>query len=90
MGECYGGLTMNDKPAGWYYVGDGTLRYRDDYGWTEYYMDTKDPRAQDWPPPKPKTLLQQLREDEATRAAASAHRGSRVSTIFGRRRKAHH
>ena len=60
---------MNDKSAGWYYIGDGTLRYRDDYGWTEYYMDTKDPRAQDWPPPKPKTLLQQLREDEAIAAA---------------------
>ena len=71
MGECYGGLTMNDKPAGWYYVGDGTLRYRDDYGWTEYYMDTKDPRAQDWPPPKPKTLLQQLRDDEAARSVSA-------------------
>ena len=81
---------MSEKPAGWYYIGDGTLRYRDDYGWTEYYMDTKDPRAQDWPPPKPKTMLQQLREDEAARsAAAAAHRTSRMSTIFGRRRARH-
>ncbi|WP_147068254.1 hypothetical protein [Terrabacter aerolatus] len=80
---------MSDKPAGWYYVGDGTLRYRDDYGWTDYYMDTKDPRARDWPPPKPKTLLQQLREAEAARSLAAAHRGSRVAMLFGRRRARH-
>ena len=80
---------MSEKPAGWYYIGDGMLRYRDDYGWTEYYLDTEDPRAEDWPPPKPKTMLQQLREDEAARSAAAAtHRGSRLS-IFGRRRARH-
>lgn len=65
---------MNDKPAGWYYVGDGKLRYRDDYGWTEFYLDATDPRAQHWPPPRPKTLLQQLREDEARRAAIAPPR----------------
>ena len=82
---------MNDKPAGWYYIGDGTLRYRDDYGWTEYYMDTKDPRAQDWPPPQPKTLLQQLREDEAARSVASgARHGARVWSPFRRAHRARH
>lgn len=81
---------MNDKPAGWYYVGDGTLRYRDDYGWTEYYMDTKDPRARDWPPPMPRTMLQQLREEEAARSAASAPPGFRGSRMFARRHRARH
>lgn len=60
---------MSEKQAGWYYVGEGKLRYRDDYGWTEFYMDTDDARVQDWPPPKPRTMMQQLREDEARRAA---------------------
>ena len=80
---------MTEKPAGWYYVGDGTLRYRDDYGWTEYYMDTKDPRAQDWPPPKPKTMLQQLREDEAARSSLNgrAAHGGRLNTLLRRGRK---
>ena len=81
---------MSEKPAGWYYIGDGTLRYRDDYGWTEYYMDTKDPRAQDWPPPKPKTMLQQLREEEAARPSPGRHAapGGRIQTLFRRGRKA--
>ena len=65
---------MSDKEAGWYYVGDGKLRYRDDFGWTEFYMDTADPRARDWPPPKPKTMLQQLREDDARRTAIAPPR----------------
>ena len=55
---------MNDKPEGWYYVGDGKLRYRDHYGWTDYYMDTSDPRAREWPPPAPKALVQQLDSGE--------------------------
>jgi hypothetical protein len=58
---------MSEKPAGWYYVGDGKLRYRDDYGWTEFYLDTTDPRAAKWPPPKPRTMLQQVRDEEAQR-----------------------
>jgi hypothetical protein len=76
---------MSDKEAGWYYVGDGKLRYRDDYGWTEFYMDTADPRARDWPPPQPKTLLQQLREDEARRTAISPPR----RVLHWRRPRAH-
>lgn len=82
---------MNDKPAGWYYVGDGTLRYRDDYGWTDYYMDTKDPRAQAWPPPQPKTMLQQLREEELARSVASGGRhGTRLWSPFRRVHRARH
>ena len=57
---------MNDKPAGWYYVGDAKLRYRDDYGWTEFYMDTSDPRAREWPPPAPRTLTQELSQMAAS------------------------
>lgn len=37
-------------------------------------MDTKDPRAPDWPPPEPETLLQKLREEDVARSAADAHR----------------
>jgi len=73
---------VSEKPAGWYYVGDGKLRYRDDYGWTEFYMDTTDPRAQRWPPPAPKTMLQQVREEERARAALPQKRRA----LCGRRR----
>ncbi|GAB2766290.1 hypothetical protein GCM10027039_29130 [Terrabacter koreensis] len=65
---------MNEKPAGWYYVGNSNLRYRDDYGWTEFYMDTTDPRARDWPPPEPRAMLQQLRQDEKRAAIATPRR----------------
>ena len=27
--------------------------YRDDNGWTEFFLDTTEPRAQSWPPPAP-------------------------------------
>ena len=74
---------MSEKPAGWYYVGGGRLRYRDDYGWTEYYLATTDPRAQSWPPPTPTTMLQQVREEERARAALQQKRRG----FFGRRRR---
>lgn len=81
---------MNDtKPAGWYYIGDGKLRYRDDYGWTDYYMDTSDPRAREWPPPAPRTLLQEPHEDEtAWSSAPRARRANRMSGLFHRGRPA--
>jgi hypothetical protein len=47
-------------------------------------METKDPRAQKWPPPTPKTMLQQVREEEAKRSAEAAQ--GRTSW-FGRSRK---
>ena len=72
---------MSEKPAGWYYVGDGKLRYRDDYGWTEFYMDTTDPRAQSCPPPKPRTMLQQVRDEERQRSTEAQRR----SIFRGRR-----
>lgn len=56
---------MSEKPEGWYYVGGGQLRYRDGYGWTEFLMATSDPRAQDWPPPTPRTILQHVTDVEA-------------------------
>jgi hypothetical protein len=65
------GERMSEKPAGWYYVGDGKLRYRDDYGWTEFYLETTDPRAQSWPPPAPRTMLQQVRDEEAERSVGA-------------------
>ena len=73
---------MSDKEAGWYYIGDGTLRYRDDYGWTDFYKDSDYPRAKNWPPPKPKTLIQQFREDEARRTAIAPPR--RVLSLWAR------
>src|SRR5690349_17218008 len=82
------GGTMNDKPAGWYYVGDGKLRYRDDYGWTDHYMDTSDPRAGEWPPPSPTTLLNQASEERAVGRAATLPRARRGSALFRRRRSA--
>lgn len=66
---------MNDKPAGWYYVGDGKLRYRDDYGWTDFYMDTTDPRTMDWPPPTP-LLIPQLQDEQGQRAEPIARRSA--------------
>src|SRR6476469_6698518 len=79
------GGTMNDKPEGWYYVGDGKLRYRDDYGWTDYYMDTSDPRAAAWPPPAPRTMLHDLRE-EMRHATVRTRRHARLAALFYRGR----
>lgn len=75
---------MNDKPEGWFYVGDGKLRYRDDYGWTDFYMDTTDPRARDWPPASPVTLLQQCHEEEGVRPGARSPRGFVSILLRGR------
>jgi hypothetical protein len=41
------------KPPGWYYVGQGRFRYRDESGPTEHFMQADDPRLQPWPPPPP-------------------------------------
>jgi hypothetical protein len=80
---------MSDKPAGWYYAGDGKLRYRDDDGWTEFYMEMSDPRARDWPPPTPQSLLRKLREEEVARSAApGTRRRSWVAGFFYRGRHA--
>ena len=79
---------MSDKTAGWYYVGDGKLRYRDDSGWTDFYMDTSDPRTRDWPPPAPTTLLRQLQDEEAHRVVAGTRRGFRVASLLYRGRHA--
>lgn len=81
MSDASLGGSMSEKPAGWYYVGDGKLRYRDDYGWTEFYMDTTDPRAQSCPPPKPRTMLQQVRDEERQRSTEAQRR----SIFRGRR-----
>lgn len=79
---------MNEKSAGWYYVGGGKLRYRDDHGWTEFFMDTDDPRTLEWPPPGPQAMLHQLQEEEAARAASRRQaQESRLSGIFGRSRR---
>lgn len=74
---------MNDKPAGWYYVGDGKLRYRDDHGWTEFRMSTTDPRAAKWPPPDPEALLRKLEAEEAPRLQVPP----RKFRLFGRGRR---
>jgi hypothetical protein len=79
---------MSEKPAGWYYIGDGRLRYRDDYGWTEFYLSTKDARAQKWPPPTPKTMLDQVREAEVARASVVNDRRG-LHRLFGPRRRRH-
>lgn len=65
---------MEKDVAGWFYVGDGKLRYRDEHGWTEFYLDTTDRLAQDWPPPAPLTMVREVLDDEARRAAAASPR----------------
>jgi len=50
---------------GWYYVGEGRLRYRDEHGWTAFEMDTQDGRAAEWPPATPDEMLAELRAQDA-------------------------
>ncbi len=75
---------MNEKPAGWYYVGGGKLRYRDDHGWTEFFMDTNDPRARDWPPPGPQIMLHLLQEEQLPQAASRRQARGGMFGLFGR------
>jgi hypothetical protein len=48
---------MNDRP-GWFYVGDGLLRYRDEGGWTEHFLEAELVRGLDGPPPPPAVALE--------------------------------
>jgi hypothetical protein len=49
-----------DKRPGWYYMADGRLRYHDEDGWTEYFLDFEQVRAMDGQPPPPMTMLDQV------------------------------
>ena len=49
-----------DKRPGWYYMADGRLRYHDENGWTEYFLDFEQVRAMDGQPPPPLTMLDQV------------------------------
>jgi len=45
-----------DKP-GWYYVGNGQLRYMDADGWTDQYKKIDDPYKKiNDPPPQPEPV----------------------------------
>lgn len=76
---------------GWYYVGGGQLRYRDEAGWTAYEMDTRDVRAAEWPPATPAEMLQELRASGPTRSSrrfpGAMRRLSRTARIAGRHRR---
>jgi hypothetical protein len=74
------------KEPGWYYVGGGQLRYHDEFGWTEFEMDTHDDRALDWPPPAPSTILRSMRAEEDPHAVAAAPRGGFVRGLWRRPR----
>lgn len=84
-------MGSNTEP-GWYYVGQGQLRYRDEVGWTAYEMDTRDVRAAEWPPPTPSEMLQELRAsgvDHSSRKFPNAIRRLRgVGRNAGRHRSA--
>ena len=77
---------------GWYYVGKGQLRYRDEAGWTAYEMDTRDVRASQWPPPTPSEMVRELRTigaDQTMRKFPSAlRRLRRANRSAGRHRSA--
>lgn len=53
---------MNDK-SGWFYVGNGLLRYRDESGWTEHFLEAESVRGFDGPPPPP-AVSDEARIDE--------------------------
>ncbi|MER7072525.1 hypothetical protein [Terrabacter sp. NPDC000476] len=38
---------------GWYYAGEGLLRFRDEHGWTSDVLLAEDIRGLEWPPPPP-------------------------------------
>lgn len=82
-------MSANTEP-GWYYVGKGQLRYRDEVGWTAYEMDTRDVRAAEWPPPTPAELLQELRANGAGQASrkfpSAIRRIRRINRNAGRHR----
>ncbi|GAB3886538.1 hypothetical protein [Terrabacter terrigena] len=84
-------MGANTEP-GWYYVGKGQLRYRDEVGWTAYEMDTRDVRAAEWPPATPAEMLRELRasgSDGSSRKFPSAlRRLRRASRSAGRHRSA--
>jgi len=68
---------------GWYYVGDGKLRYRDEFGWTSEEMDTRDDRAAEWPPPSPEQLQVSLQGGQAQRVPPG-RRAKRLSHLLRR------
>jgi hypothetical protein len=80
---------MSDKPAAWYYVGEGRLRYRDDYGWTEFYLDASEQAGMSWPPPAPGEVLRELEIAEASQTS-EAMRLARKRSLFGRRSRVTH
>lgn len=69
-------MVMTKRP-GWYYTTDGRLRYHDDLGWTEYYMEFDEVRALDGSPPPPMTMLDQVKARETQVAARIAAQGMR-------------
>jgi hypothetical protein len=72
-----GNWVMNNKP-GWYYTADGRLRYRDEDGWTEYYVDFDEIRGEVGSPPPPMTMLEQVRAREAQLRASKPRRRRRL------------
>jgi hypothetical protein len=84
-------MGSNTEP-GWYYVGGGQLRYRDEGGWTAYEMDTRDVRASQWPPATPAEMVQELRlsgsEESSRKFPGAIRRLRRANRNAGRHRSA--
>ncbi|MGN6753515.1 MAG: hypothetical protein ACTHJJ_13310 [Intrasporangium sp.] len=76
---------MNNK-SGWFYVGEGLLRYRDEGGWTEHFLEAESVRGFDGPPPPPGVSRET--KFNAVGAATSLERGSGVGVLARTRRLA--
>ena len=74
---------MNDK-AGWFYVGDGLLRYRDEGGWTEHLLEAESVRGLDGPPPPPVDSRETRTDEGEASSSLKARRGVGVRARTGR------
>lgn len=72
------------KRPGWYYTAEGRLRYHDENGWTEYYLDFDQVRNLEGPPPPPTTMLDEVLARQA-RLAASKPKPSRMRRLWRQR-----
>lgn len=60
---------------GWYYAGDGLLRFRDEHGWTSNVLLAEDIRGLEWPPPPPERTAGPVTDGEPA-ADATRRRGA--------------
>lgn len=66
---------MNSKTTGWFYVGEGLLRYRDERGRSGHYLEAESVRGTDGSPPAPPAFTYESGFDEAAVAASQPSDG---------------